>query len=129
MCKANYIAFALRSKTLAAKSFMIKATHTISTLGQPSSSKIAANLDSVVVSKETRVRRRLLKRRDSKTSETSHLRKVGFPFLVTPKRRKRRIGFHRRSGNLTGEQIVLLPSTEFEEKPCEEYTEEKEKRM
>ena len=66
-----------------------------------------------MVSKETRVRRRLLKRRDSKTSETSHLRKVGVPFLVTPKRRKRRIGFHRRSGNLTGKQIVLLPSTEL----------------
>ena len=57
LCRANYIAFALRSKTLAAKSFKIKATHTISTLEQPSSSKIAANLDSVVVSKETRVRR------------------------------------------------------------------------
>ena len=113
LCRADYIAFALRSKTLAAKSFKIKATHTISTLGQPSSSKIAATLDSVVVSKETRVRRRLLKRRDSKTSETSHLRKVGVPFLVTPKRRKRRIGFHRRSGNLTGKQIVLLPSTEL----------------
>ena len=37
---------------------------------------------------ETRVRRRLLKRRDSKTSETSHLRKVGVPFLVTPEQEK-----------------------------------------
>ena len=64
VCRADYLAFARRSKTLAAKSFKIKATHTIPTLDQPTTSKSVPILDSVVASKETRVRRRLLKRRD-----------------------------------------------------------------
>ena len=114
MCRAYYLAFARRSKTLAAKSFKIKATHTISTLEQPTSSNIAATLDSVMGSKETRVRRRLSKRRDSHDYRTAPSEQ--FAFFDTPKRIKKQMEFRTRCANALNLKFASIRDTLFKSK-------------
>ena len=114
VCRADYLAFARRSKTLAAKSFKIKGTHTSPNLEQATTSKSVPILDSVVASKETRVRRRLLKRRDLHVCRRAPSKP--FPFFYTPKRIKKRMGFRRRTSNAMDHRIVPLRGEESKSK-------------
>ena len=97
VCRADYLSCARRSKTLAAQSFKIKATHTIASVNHPTISKSVPIRDSVVQRKETSVRRRLSKRRDLHGCRRAPSKP--FPIYYTPKCIKKRLGCRRRCFN------------------------------
>ena len=114
VCRADFLAFARRSKTLAAQSFNIKGTHTVPSVDHPTTSKIVPIRDSVVLRKETSVRRRRLKRR-----ELHRCRRVPskpFPFLYAPKRIKKRMGFRRKTTNPENVKIASIREADVKSK-------------
>ena len=114
VCRADYLAFARRSKTLAAQSFKIKATHTIPLVNHPTISKSVPIRDSVVQRKETSVRRRLLKRRDLHGCRRAPSKP--FPFFYTPKRIKKRMGFRRRCANAVNVKVASIREADVKSK-------------
>ena len=114
MCRADYLAFARGSKTLAEQSFKIKATHTIVSVNHRTTSKSVPIRDSVVPRKETSVRRRLLKRRD--LHDCRRVPSKPLPFLYTPKRIKKRMGFRRRCGTSVNVKVGSIREADIKSK-------------
>ena len=108
--------------------FEIKATQTTCARVGKSFAKRANTAVTVEIKEKTDIQRKASSYRALDRRRRCTPTRVGFPFFVTPKRTKRRIGFMRRSGNRIGQGIVLLPGTELKRNHARNAPRQKNKR-